>query len=210
MSTKVAAHELVDPFAKIHDYGTSFLPGLEHSSQLHTPPLFLPPEDFFDELITLAADIWTLALSLYEVLGERTLFESFSNDRDDILADAISTLGQLPPKWWNAWEGREDFFEQDGSWRRNIQSIRTPVFRPLHQRLWDMGRGETPETCEWDLAGGELRALEELLKAMLSWDPEMRPSAQQLLDSEYMLKWAMPAWRQQQARARSRQTNELT
>lgn len=202
MNTKLAADKLVDPVVKIYDYGTSFLPATESFPQLYTPPLFLPPEDFFQEPITLSADIWTLGLSLYEVLGERTLFESFSDDREDILAGMVSTLGQLPPRWWNKWENRKDFFEQDGSWTDSIQRIYTPVSRPLHQRLWDMGRGETPETCEWSVEGGEMRALEELLRAMLAFEPEKRPSAQQLMKSEYMVKWAMPAWRRQQTRSK--------
>ena len=202
MNTKVAADKLMDPLVQIFDYGTSFLAATEPSPELHTPPLFLPPEDFFQEPITLAADIWTLGLSLYEVLGERALFESFSDDRDDIMADIISTLGQPPARWWNKWENRKEFFEQDGSWTSNIQRIYTPVFRPLHQRMWDMGRGETPETCEWDVKGGELRALEDLLRAMLAYEPDERPSAQKLMESEYMVKWAMPAWRRQQERQR--------
>ncbi|KFH45653.1 hypothetical protein ACRE_035280 [Hapsidospora chrysogenum ATCC 11550] len=66
--------------------------------------------------------------------------------------------------------------------------------------MWEMGRGETPETCEWDVEGGELRALEELLSAMLAYEPAERPTAQQFMESEYMTTWAMPAWRRQQAR----------
>lgn len=177
------------------------LPGTPHATSLPPSRRF-----FFHEPITLAADIWTLGVSLYEVLGERTLFESFSNDRDDILADVISTLGTPPARWWSNWVNRKDFFRKDffeqdaGAWSSNMQRIYTPVFRPLHQRMWDMGRGETPETCERDVEGGELRALEELLRAMLAYEPAERPTAQQLMESEYMTRWAMPAWRRQQAR----------
>lgn len=202
LHVKMAADKLVDPIVKISDYGTSFLSATEPSPELHTPPLFLPPEDFFNETITLAADVWTLGVNLYEVLGERPLFESFSCDRDDIFADTISTLGRPPARWWDSWENRKDFFELDGSWTRNIQRIYSPIFRPLHQRMWDMGRGKTPETCEWDVEGGELRALEELLRAMLAFEPAERPTAEQLMASEYMVKWAMPAWKRQLGRAK--------
>ena len=57
MNTKVAADKLVDPLIKIYDYGTSFLPAIEPYPTLYTPPLFLPLEDFFNEPITLAANI---------------------------------------------------------------------------------------------------------------------------------------------------------
>lgn len=66
--------------------------------------------------------------------------------------------------------------------------------------MWDMGRGTTPVTCEWDVEGGEMRALEELLRAMLAYEPSERATAQQVVKSEYMVKWAMPAWERQQAR----------
>ncbi|TQV94331.1 hypothetical protein V2A60_002633 [Cordyceps javanica] len=191
------------PFMIISDYGTSFMLDAERSPELHTPPLFLPPEDFFHEPITLAADIWTLGVSLYEVLGERCLFETFSGDRDDIMADIISTLGRPPSRWWDQWENRNEFFNPDGSWIRNIQRIYTPVFRPLHQRMWDMGRGMTPETCEWDVQGGEMQALEKLLRDMLAFEPSQRPTAEQLMRSEYMVRWAIPAWEQQLERAKN-------
>lgn len=53
-----------------------------------------------------------------------------------------------------------------------------------------MGRGETEQTCEWDIAGGELGALEGFLRAMLAFEPAGRPIADQLLGSEYMVKWS--------------------
>jgi len=71
----------------------------EPCPELHTPALYLPPEDFSREPITMVVDIWTLGVSLYEILGERALFESFSWDRDDILANMISTLGKPPARW---------------------------------------------------------------------------------------------------------------
>jgi serine/threonine protein kinase len=196
----MAADQVVDPIVRIYDYGTSFVLGNEESPELHTPALYLPPEDFFNEPITLAADIWTLGVSLYEVLGERALFETFAWDRDDIIADMISTLGKLPALWWDKWENRSEFFTSDGSWLHDIKRIYTPGSRPLSQRMWDMGRGETPETCQWNVERGEMRAFEKLLKGMLNFEPTHRLSAEQLMVSEYMVNWAMPAWERQQQR----------
>ncbi|KXX82331.1 Protein kinase dsk1 [Madurella mycetomatis] len=201
MCIKMPADKLVDPVVLISDYGTSFLAAANTSPVLYTPALYLPPEDFFNEPITLAADVWTLGVSLYEILGERPLFETFSCDRDDILADMISTLGTPPARWWDRWANRGEFFEPDGSWKRGgIKRIYTPVFRRLHQRMWDMGRGETPETCQWDVQGGEMRALEEMLRGMLAFEPGERLTAEQLVRCEYMVRWAFPAWERQQAR----------
>lgn len=148
------------------------------------------------------ADIWTLGVSLYEVLGERTLLETFSGDRDDVIADMVSTCGKLPDRWWNKWWQRKEFFTPDGEWLREIQRIYTPGDRPLGQRLWDMGRGETEETCQWDVQAGEMDALKKLLEGMLMYEPDDRLKAEQLLESEYMVHWAKPAWERQQDRRR--------
>ena len=203
MHFKMPADKVDDPIIKISDYGTSFTVSTDVSPRLHTPALYLPPEDFFGEPITQAADIWTLGVSLYEVLGERALFEIFGWDRDDIMADMVSTLGPPPTRWWDNWKNREEFFEPGGSWVSNMKRVYTPVFRPLHQRMWDMGRGETHETCQWDVERGEMRALEDLLRGMVAFEPAERMTAEQLMSSEYMMKWAMPAWERQQERRKA-------
>ena len=199
MSLSIPANEVDDPEIIISDYGTSFIVSQTPSPTLYTPALYSPPEDFFNEPITqpTAADIWTLGVNLYEVLGERPLFETFAWDRDDIVAEIINTLGQPPMRWWISWVKRSEFFEEDGSWVADFRRISTPVFRRLRQRLWGMGRGETEQTCEWDVAGGELRALEDMLRAMMTFEPAERPTADQVLRSEYMVRWALPAWERQ-------------
>lgn len=205
MALRMPANEVDDPVIIISDYGTSFIVAQTPSPTLHTPALYSPPEDFFNEPIIqpTAADIWTLGVNLYEVLGERPLFETFAWDRDDIVAEMINTLGQPPVRWWDSWPKRSEFFEKDGSWVADFRRISTPVFRRLRQRLWDMGRGETELTCEWDIAGGELRALEDMLRAMMAFEPAERPTADQLLRSEYMIKWALPAWERQRRQKRA-------
>ena len=94
-------------------------------------------------------------------------------------------------------------FEEDGSWVPEFRRISTPVFRRLRQCLWDMGRGEMEQTCEWDVAGGELCALEDFLRAMAAFEPAERPTADQLLRPEYMVKWALPAWERQKRQKRT-------
>lgn len=167
------ANEVDNPEVIISDYGTSFIVSRTLSPTLYTPALYAPPEDLFNEPISQpqAADIWTLGVNLYEVLGERPLFETFAWDRDDIIAEIINTLGKPPVRWWQSWAKRSEFFEEDGTWVADFRRISTPIFRRLRQRLWDMGRGETEQACQWDVAGGELRALEDMLSAMMAFVP---------------------------------------
>jgi serine/threonine protein kinase len=197
------ANELVNPIVKITDYGTSFITTRKTSPKLYTPTLYLPPEAFFHEPVTLAADVWTLGVNLYEVLGERPLFETFGSDPDDVIREIINTLGRPPQRWWDNWAARGEVFGEDGSWKTpylGCGRVYTPAFRRLHQRMWEMGRGETPETCQWDVEGGEMRALEDMLRGMMAFEPKERLTAENLVRSEYMVKWALPAWDRQLSR----------
>ncbi|QPG98528.1 hypothetical protein C2857_007700 [Epichloe festucae Fl1] len=94
---------LVECVMAISDYGTSFMVSTKTSHELHTPAAYLPPEDFFSEPITQAADVWTLGVNLYEVLGERALFKTFDWDRDDLIVN----MGANPsaPKLLTAFNG---------------------------------------------------------------------------------------------------------
>ncbi|KAJ5704292.1 kinase domain-containing protein [Penicillium malachiteum] len=177
------SNKLHDPEIMISDYGTAFIVEKTPSSTLYTSALYSPPEVLFNEPITrpTAADIWTLGISLYEILGERPLFETISSDPGDVIGDIINTLGRPPERWWDSWVRRSELFKEAGSWVDNFSRISTPEFRPLRQRLWEMGRGETDQTCEWDVAGGELDALEGFLRAMLAFEPAERPTVNQLL-----------------------------
>lgn len=101
MTQNMQGHQVHDPQILISDFGTSFLVKQTPSPTLYTPALYCPPEAFFGEPLVapMAADIWTLGLTLYEVLGERPLFETLARDRDDIIGEMVNTLGPLPERW---------------------------------------------------------------------------------------------------------------
>jgi hypothetical protein len=52
--------------------------------------------------------------------------------------------------------------------------------------------------CEWDVEGGEMRDLEDLLRGMLAYEPRDRLKAEELVKHQYMVKWAVPAWERRQ------------
>ncbi len=191
----VPADEVMDPEVTIADYGTSFLVALGAPSKLNTPALSLPPEDFFDEPITQAVDIWTLGVTIYELLGHRPLLEVEPDaDEDDILHGIFNILGTPPQRWWDKWAGRAK--------ARPPSTTSNPT--PLRQRLWEMRKGDSPASHRWDVGGGELQAFEDLLKGMIAFEPSERLTAQQLMRSEYMVEWALPAWERQQQRKEGR------
>ncbi|KAL5001340.1 kinase-like domain-containing protein [Aspergillus recurvatus] len=171
------ANEQENPEVNIADYGTSSIVSQMPSPTLHMPTLYCLPEDFVGEPITTTADVWTLGVALYELLGERRLFETFTRAQEDIIGEMVNVLGKPPARWWNCWANRPDI--NPGT--IDFACLNRPESRRLHPRIWWMGRGETPESCGWDVAGGEFKALEDMLRAMLSFEPKERPTPKQLL-----------------------------
>lgn len=75
MRIKTPANTLKNTIIRITGFGASFQMGAKSTPELHTPAPYLPPEAFFKNPISLAADIWTFGVSL---LGERYLFETLA------------------------------------------------------------------------------------------------------------------------------------
>jgi serine/threonine-protein kinase SRPK3 len=185
-----SSEEIVDARVIISDFGEAFFQD-EERKELHTPILLLPPEIFFREHLGPAIDVWTLGCSLYEILGERPLFEGFMPDQDHVIAEMVSTLGHLPKRWWDRWQQRTDFFLEDGSWKTDTHRSHAPYSRSLAERLRIMGRGEDPATCEF--SPEEMACLEKLLKAMLTYEPSERITASAAVASEWMERWGRRA-----------------
>ncbi|KAJ5105756.1 hypothetical protein NUU61_003103, partial [Penicillium alfredii] len=61
-----------------------------------TLPLFQPPEARFSgEPLSFVSDIWTLACTVWEILGQRPLFEAFSPTADRVTAEQVEVLARL-------------------------------------------------------------------------------------------------------------------
>ena len=113
--TKAGVHILIS------DFGEAFLSNQDSREnsqdpsykprELHLPTPLLPPGYIFGEQpMTSAIDIWSLGLTLFDLLGCRRLFEAFIADEDDVVAEMISARGPLPQRWWNQWKNRSIFF----------------------------------------------------------------------------------------------------
>ncbi|KAL8840026.1 MAG: hypothetical protein Q9170_001510 [Blastenia crenularia] len=181
-----------DPAIRITDFGEAWLStDTQPKSQLNTPTLYLPPETTFAKSsISFAADIWTLACSVFEILGDGTLFEGFFADRDYVIAENVSCLGPLPEDWWDLWKAGKEFFVENGVWQPPCEMKRPhdSKSRPLAMRIQQMGREADPE-----FSAAEAECLEKMLRSMLRWEPAERATAEDVMTSEWMLKWGFPA-----------------
>lgn len=102
----------------------------------------------------------------------------------------IAALGPLPIDRWEKWEGRGDYCTDDGQpnnratsqYRSLEDAFELNIQQPRDQE------GMTPFTSS------ERDALVAMLRPMLSFEPKNRLSAQQVLESEWMVKWAIPEY----------------
>ena len=185
----IPSDQVSDPRIIISDFGEAWLSDTETREELQTPVLFLPPETTFSRKLNgKPADVWTLGCTLYEILGERPLFEGFMPDKDDIIAEMVSCLGLLPQHWWQSWQARGDFFLEDGSWKTDMKHFHESKSRPLLLRIHQMGRENDSEFSE-----DEAKSMEKMVRTMLTYEPTKRATAREIMESDWMTRWGLPA-----------------
>lgn len=182
----VKSVEVEDPRICITDFGESWFGDAVQPKSHNTPMLYRPPEALFaKELIGFPSDIWTLACFVFEIMGERPLFESFFAHEPEVVSEMVSCLGPLPPSWWDAWEERSNYFVENGVWRTDV-GLRS---RPLRSRFQTMGRQKHPDP----LSPEEAESLAVMLSTMLEYDPAKRASATDVVNSDWMTRWGLPS-----------------
>lgn len=172
----------------LSDFGEAYSPSTEPRHHSHAPVSFVPPEAIFEpgRGLSFSSDIWTLACAAWAILGQRRLFEDILATQDDITAEQVDVLGKLPLAWWQRWEARHEYFDEEG--KPNPDH---------HVRSWE-GRFERHVQRPRREAG--IRGFEEeekaavlgMLRSMLAFEPEERLTARGVLECEWMVKWALP------------------
>ncbi|KAJ5389008.1 kinase-like domain-containing protein [Penicillium cataractarum] len=174
--------------ALLGDLGEAVQPSAEYRYSSHAPLSFLPPEARFEPELGLSfpADIWTLACCIWIKLGQRPLFEDTLATPDDITAEQVDTLGELPRQWQQKWEARHEYYDESGlpnqgrqvsSWgerlENHIQLQRLKALVPVFD-------------------SEEKAAAMNMLRLMLCFEPKKRWTAHDILKCEWMEKWALP------------------
>lgn len=100
--------KLSETFIILSDFGESFKPAAEQRHCSNTPRIVRPPEVRFEpeKPLSFAADIWTLACSIWAVLGQRSLFDIFCFTDDEVTKEQVETLGKLAQNWWEGWDAK--------------------------------------------------------------------------------------------------------
>ncbi|KAF1842087.1 kinase-like protein [Cucurbitaria berberidis CBS 394.84] len=160
---------LADSRIFLIDFSESFQPAVDIRQSSHTPFVLRSPEILLEPTaqVSFPAEIWSLACAVFAIIGQRPLFETW-----------------FPTSWANRKQCFDDQLRRlDGSPRRLLEDrLEDSIQEPRRQA----------EISEMDEE--EKQAFLVLLKSMLSFRPDDRPSAQQVLESSWMQKWAQPAF----------------
>ena len=181
----------------VTDFGEAFFmddtSGAHQEYELNTPFLVRPLDSMFGFPITNAADIWTLGMTIFDILGRNPLFQDYWPDADTVLCKAIDTFGPLPPKIWQSWPSRSQYFKDDGSWQEAARPSEEEILPTLTDRIRDsLGLREESETFGYTEV--ELKSLEKMLRSMLQYEPENRATVDEVLRSEWVREYGMPAF----------------
>ena len=181
--------ELDEASLTLADFGEAFTPFTEQRFHSNTPRTLRPPETKFaaEKPLSFAADIWTLACSIWTILGQRPLVDIFSFTDDYVTREQVDALGRLPEDRRALWDARSQYFDSQG----NLLDDTCPR-RSLEVRFEDSIQLPRRERGMESIGDEEKFALLSMLRAMLAFVPEERPTAASLLDCEWMVKWALP------------------
>ena len=182
----------------LSDYGESFTPGTEQKvgqdcritlSKRAPEALFEP-----DRPISYPSDIWSLAIALWEIVGMKAIF-SESETPEEILAQQIDVLGSshFPSAW-------RRHLETSSTNERSLElpSLRKPLYErdkwpPLEEAFETfVQKYRRKREAAGVFAAEETQAFLDLMRGMLRFRPEERFTITQVLESEWITRWALP------------------
>lgn len=171
----------------VTDFGESFLPSITQRNYSNTPGILAPPETYFslDEPLSFPSDIWTLACTLWDILGQRSLFEGIYPSSNWMLKEHVDALGKMPRDWWQKWEERGRWFSEDAK-RTSGEG------RSLDSRFYDSIQEPRRESAMEEIGEAERTALLTMIRGMLAFRPSERLTATDIMESEWMVRWALP------------------
>ncbi|KAF9239522.1 hypothetical protein DTO013E5_9360 [Penicillium roqueforti] len=98
-----ASDKLKLPEAKIllGALGEAFSPTKQQRFESHTPLIGRPREARFEphKPLSFPSDIWSLGCSLWNIIGQSSLFDGMFATEDSITGGQVDALGMLPPEW---------------------------------------------------------------------------------------------------------------
>ena len=164
-----------DVHLAIVDMGNGCWTHHHFTSQIQTRQ-YRSPETIIGVPYGPSADIWSLACMVFELLTGDFLFEPrkgyYYDKDDDHLAQMIELLGPMPKNFALSGKNSKRFFDSTGHLRR----IRGLNYWPLHRVLIEKYR----------FVPKEAEALADFLQNMLTWYPDKRATAKEMLEHPWL------------------------
>ncbi|KAG5991677.1 hypothetical protein E4U52_003437 [Claviceps spartinae] len=166
------------------DFGVAFRSDEESQDGSHATAFMRPPESRFnpERPLTFASDIWSLGYAIFDLLAPRCILDEYCERSEIIFYDRI--LGRsfhIDKEVKVIYTTVDDVIrslEVQRQFRKRVRDSR-------HE--WKMDRFAEDENHE-------IKALIKLLRCMLAFEPSERPDISKVLQSEWMTKWALPAY----------------
>jgi serine/threonine-protein kinase SRPK3 len=167
--------DLLTARAKVVDFGNACWVDRRFTDDVQTRQ-YRSPEVLLGAKWGPAIDVWSLACLLFELATGDFLFDPRAGkewDRDeDHLALMIELLGKMPKRVWSSGSRSRDYFTRAGE-LRSIKKLKPwPLAEVLHEKY------RVPKT--------EAEAFAGFLLPMLSFVPEERATAQQMLSHPWL------------------------
>ncbi|RYP82135.1 hypothetical protein DL769_001740 [Monosporascus sp. CRB-8-3] len=171
------------------DFGESF-PISSPPTDLGIPENYLPPEVLLgqENAIGLACDLWALGCTLFEIREQLPLFYMIF-DKDELLAEMVRFFGKPPQTWWDKWEAREDFFDDQGTWLRDGDdkeewSLEAALSKPI-EIVQPGGDHNGAAQKVLITSKAEQGLMADLLYKLFRYEAEKRPSVEEVLAHEW-------------------------
>jgi serine/threonine-protein kinase SRPK3 len=164
----------------IIDFGQSFSASSKPENYRPATAInFRAPETRFENRCEFATDMWSLACLIFEIRTGKALFSSWFATEDRMIKLMVYLLGRPPDPWWDAWEGRNEVFDESGK----PLAARQFGMIPICERLRKIGNSDDTSHEEQHpvfekkgvrLNEDEVMLLGDLLEKMLRYRPEDR------------------------------------
>ena len=162
---------------KILDLGNTEFVSNNNDDEIYTR-CYRPPENIINGTYNTKADIWVLGCMIYELIVGDTLFDFSECNKVDIdkdrfhLAQMYSLLGKMPKELSINSNYADNYFDLKG----RILRYKDIEERNLKEELTNRLR----------IDDNELEILEDFLRKMLEYDDNIRQSASELLNHEWL------------------------
>lgn len=141
-----------------------------------TPNSLRAPERLFDSPLDQSIDIWSFGCLVFEILAGCALFPIMPDDHDDChILMIIDQLGPLPEQLFSQWDQSHIYFLSNSTQNSIVDESDMELLKDISFAT----RFHEEKGCEID--DNEEESVIDILRQILRYEPEKRPSAKELL-----------------------------